>query len=280
MLTTLISQENSDAFLKVIPKDIVSNSDVFFGAVTDDDVSCGVIAGKALGTDTLSITFLYVAPPFRNKGAGRMLIDSLISFAEMSEIDTVICSHQALVDTKEDSLSLFLLNCGFNTLEYTRQNTYSFDIGSLNIKRIKSTGHLISLKEASKNLFKSYADRIKDLEKKDESGTVIALGDQSKYDQNCSFFYLDNKKNPVGAILFVREEDGLYMEDYKAFGEKTPEIMYSLLLKAQDTIPACYPSDCKIYFSTDSEAFLETIQKATHGAATLVWTNVTDAYFL
>ncbi len=281
MIATIISEENAGAFLPVIPTEALTRSDVFFGAVEENEnIACGVIAAQALENHILSISFLYVDPSFRNMGAGHALVSALIDFAEMTGVVSVICSHHDGLDRNSELICRLLKSCNFSTLEYTRNCTYTIAINDISIKKVKPFGSIVPLRSVSKAAFSDYAKKVQQLRRDDSGGTVVSLNAISDYDKDISLMCLDSNKNPVGAILFFAEPDGLYLADFRGFGTKTPKIMYSLLQTAYERASDLLPSDSSIYINTDSENYLKTIEKITNTEAEIAWSSVVDAYFI
>ncbi len=281
MAITLITQENSSVFLSFVPDSIISKCDVFFGAFDEDlDTACGVVAAEALEDKTLIIRFIYVAKEFRNRGYGKGMIEALIDFGRECKLTSIICSHRIFPDEDPDSLSMFFEHCDFNKLDYTKNYTRALPIQDFNMKKLKPIGKVISLSELPPKYWDSYKSKIDKMAEDDEKGEIVPLGNLDDYDHTHSLFCLNDKNKIVGAILFSKEEDGLYLNELRTFGSNTETIVYSLIKMSMIQAKEDFPENSYMYVNSDSRDFCSMIEQATGTKSKDAWYNIIHLYFL
>ncbi len=281
MLAILVSEENANSFLEFLPKDMLSQNDVFFGVVDEDtDTACGIVAAQALSKFLLSISYIYVDEAYRRKGAGRALIDALLEFCQISSFSALMCEHRESFDKNDMLISSFLRNYGFNSLDYTRNITYSVKVGAIHIEKKKLPGKVIPLKKIPQHSFDLYSKKIKALEKKDKTGAITELENIDSYNREFSLFYQDNNDNTMGALLIKANPKGLYLNELQAIGNNVPKIIYSLLQKMDEITKQNLPPNTSIFINSTSEHIIHSIETITESTATPVWSNVVDAYFI
>ena len=95
--------------------------------VTEGATACGAAAAWLHG-DALEVRSLYVAPDYRRRGAGRLLVDTLLGLAA-GEAEMMNVSYTA-TRPEHDELPPFLTALGFEKQE-AREGIYGITVGEL-----------------------------------------------------------------------------------------------------------------------------------------------------
>ncbi len=94
MTGTLVNSENMYSFLPALGKKRIEDSDLIVGVIDEKtDTACGVLWAEATDEDSLDIRFIYVEEEYRDRGAGKELLDFLIEIAAKIGIESITCSY-------------------------------------------------------------------------------------------------------------------------------------------------------------------------------------------
>ena len=174
-----ITGENQVEMAGMLPEDVCmalrKELPVTAFAVTEGDTVIGALAGAANG-DFFDIASLYVAPPYRRRGAGTALMKRLFTLLDEEELMARV--ELGAFSGDEPSLTPFLISLGFEkeTVEYPpyfsapleqfRTDTEAAEAGN---------GRILSFSEVPAELLEELCEDADG--KEDQSGTWNLLSD-------------------------------------------------------------------------------------------------------
>ena len=127
-----INQRNQGAFHTLLLPEVSSALDrrerVTVLGLTEGEMACGALAAWAEREGSLSIRSLYVAPPYRRRGGGRMLVTTLCNLAG-AVCDRVQCGYTQTLPEHE-GLAPFFTAMGFQR-EEEEGGIYLVKVGEL-----------------------------------------------------------------------------------------------------------------------------------------------------
>ena len=94
MRGTLVNSRNMKSFLPALGKEKIEDSDLIVGVIDEEtDTACGVLWAEATDNSALDIRFIYVDEKYRNRGAGKKLLDFFLEIAEKISVRSITCSY-------------------------------------------------------------------------------------------------------------------------------------------------------------------------------------------
>ena len=231
MIITLVTEENAQMFLPVIPDDAFSISDVFFGAVDEEtDTACGVLAAGADPERGFVINYIFVDEAYRHKGAGRALVDQVKQFAKELAVSGISCIHE--VTTESDGVYELLKECGFEETPLPELTTYEAVLSDIHLPSKKATSRIVPIKELSDHQWRSYSSRVEALSKEDDSGLIVPLLERKSYDKDISWAYLNEDNRVMGAILVEALGEVISVDALRATAPEPAKVILDLLIGA------------------------------------------------
>ena len=228
--------------------------------LTEGDTACGAAAGMLRG-ETFLLQSFYVAPEFRRRGGGRLLMDTLRQVLQGHCRSVEI--HYTITQPDHEGLAPFLTALGFSRERDQEETLYALTVGKLKdnsffAKRKPPTTALPFEQVPHALLAKAYQAA----QAKGEAYLPVPLTDPS-VDQAVSMALLD-KKAVRSFVAFVSPRPGLLNLAWVQSGH--PQDVPVLLLSAFAQGQVCYPPET-----------LLTIQAVTPAAAALIQALIPEA---
>lgn len=273
MKITLVTEQNKHYFMCLMSEQIWNKSDLILGAIYED-TACGILAVSQEDATTLSITNLFVAEDFRRKGIATSLLNELHKQAEESGFDVTMCQYVQNQNTED------LTQCLSNNLfeqDELKSPIYVIRLNELPEKFFekKATAKLMPLSRVNRTLWNKFMFLLES--RQDEEGTVPAFKQREAYDQDASFFLINNMEIR-GCILFEKQENDYILSYFCVIGEKSPVSMVALLLESYKALKNSCSGDTKIYMNALTETIQKMIVRITEGKAQLLGEAVTRYY--
>lgn len=279
MLTTLITEENADRFLKVIPDEAFFESELFFGVVDEKtDTACGVLAAGADPDTGLTINFIYVDEDYRHKGAGSALVEGIKSFAKEISISAVSCIHPV----SEDGNGIYelLKKCGFSESIMPELSVYEALLSDIKLPKKGANSKVIPLKELSDHQWRSYSSRVDVMTREDENGSTLPLLDRDVYDSDISWVYLNDEDRVMGAILAEASKDTITINELRASAADPGKVILDLLIEAVNATKKKFDKGAKVQMNPYNPDHKLLLEKLSGGKAKKKFDMVDQTYIL
>ncbi len=266
MKTTLITEKNADMFLKVVPDEVKEISDLYLGVIDEEtDTACGVLAAMLDVDDNLLLTFIYVDPGFRLRGAGKELIETLKEFAEAINAMEVSCIHEKKVSG--DGVYELLESCGFAVFEPATTSTYEARLADISVPSLKITSNIVPLKQISDRQWLKYQNKIGVLEEQDDTGNVLSLAKREFYDPNHSFAYVGGEDKVLGELLVDVDGDDINVDELRVLEGDSAVVTLDLIVNAVKTAKKDFQEDTLVVVNPLSEEHMELMNKLSKNRA-------------
>jgi len=260
MEITMVREENKTFFEPLMPEPLWEQADLVLGAV-EGGCACGVLAAEEAEV-FLEIRYLYVAEAFRRRGIASMLLKGLHEIGMAARMDGELCRYIDNQSTKE-------LDACLSENLYDRDEAedpvYVACFEDLS-QRLFAQEEGAAIKQAvplSRVTARTWNRFLESLEKQPgEDGTVPDLGVMYLYDPNASFLLI-KRGEPMGCILFEKEENDYILSYFCVLGKAAPAEMMSLFRASYQVLKkVCGPKD-RIYINTLTAAAEKMVQQMT-----------------
>ncbi|MCD7806532.1 MAG: GNAT family N-acetyltransferase [Lachnospiraceae bacterium] len=261
MEITLVNQENQKYFQTYIPPQLSGKCDVVLGAVSENGQACGVLAAAREEDELLSIRHIQVAEAEMGKGVGSQLLDVLRQIARESGDDAIYCQY--LKPDGDDHFDRFLAKNGY---EADEEKSRVFVITLQDLKpelfdtRATQSGQIRSLDRMTDRMWNRFTAKIDQNRTGENEG--VELYPRTFYDQELSFLLL-REQEPVGGLLFSRQEDGYVLEYMCMLDQVPPAQMMGLLSAAFKVIKNRGDEATPIYINALTDTTEKMIQRMT-----------------
>lgn len=271
MQITSISEENISYFERIVPRDILNQSDLLLG-VLEDGVACGIL-GVVIIDYSLNINLLYITESHRRRGAAKMLVNSLLMFASQNGIDDINVSF--LKNESTLPLEMLLQKMMFERSDISNP-IFKTEIGECAkffSKKIKESENLINLRHSlSKNWYE-----FEELTSKQKDS--VKLRPKDYYDQEVSFLVV-KEGHCKGGVLISREDD-TYLVDYLLVKEQGDSIeVLSLMKSSYNAISSRGDLKCKLVINALNGVSEKLIKTISGGSCEEIGTAVTYYFAL
>ena len=250
MIGTLVNDENLEMFIPEIKKEELKDTDLIVGVIDEKtDTACGVLIAQENTGDCLIIRYIYVAPDYRNRGAGTVLLEFFLEIVQKIDVKSISCSY--IKEADNYYLYRLLEKEGFAD-ESERLCEYVVRAGSFELSKSVADDELfkiISVNDA--------------LKKKKDSLPIDEIVD---YLLDFSFIATDGKKI-LGMILFRKFGSFLELGKLEAYGENNDIVLYSLLFRALAHIRQEFSDNVRILIDANSDRVKKTLRLITDGSA-------------
>ena len=266
MKTTLVTEKNAKMFLGVIPDNVMEISDLFLGVIDEDtDTACGVLSAMVDVDENLLLTFIYVDPRFRLRGAGKELIETLKELAEAGEVFEISCIHEKNISS--NGVYELLESCGFTVFDPATTSTYEARLADISVPSVKSTSNIVPLKKISDRQWLKYQNKIGVLEKQDETGNVLSLAKREFYDPNHSFAYVGGEDKVLGELLVDVDGDDINVDELRVLEGDSAVVTLDLIVNAVKTAKKDFQEDTLVVVNPLSEEHMELMNKLSKNRA-------------
>ena len=264
MRAVFINGGNKDSFVHSLNEDLIKTSDLLIGAVDEEtDTACGILALKVTEDRFISIRHIYVHEEFRNKGAGRAMIQLLLEFADGSEANGIICS--LCYSHESRGIAEFLMKEGFIADRSDDDLVYGISLGDLSgLAGDAGEWKIISLKKHSEDDSLFLLQRWQEL-----NGSGKGLKGLTWADESLSFIAYDEEDDPCGALLSEKMGDSLLIgsletTDTKGEEKNSEKIKKALLSNLMASVKGTLPDNAEVKMTIhkdDREEFLVKIKR-------------------
>ncbi len=244
----LVTEENKEMFLGVVPGEVLEVSHLYLGAIDEDtDTACGVLAAMVDVDGNLLLTYVFVAEDFRMMGAGKELIEALKELAADGEAKEISCIHEKMADS--DGVYELLDSCGFTEFELATTSTYEVLLRDLVLPNKKVTSKIVPLSALSDEQWLTYYRKINMLDEMDDTGNVTSLSKRENYDGDHSVAYIDGDGQVMGALILSFDGDAIYVEGLRVLGENMEMVTLDLIISGIQRAKAGFSGDMPVVMS-------------------------------
>ncbi len=256
MFAVFVRDNNLDAFLTAVPRGTYHDADFIIGAVEEEtDTACGVLTVKRDGPDGLLITFVFVDERYRNRGAGRAMLEFLKSAAKGFGALWIRCMQTRFYgETKNenlDAISGLLYACGFS--ENGVASIYECELSEIRTLKRKSDCKSVPLKGLSERDFrKANVGLYGEVDLKEIMSGVGKA--RQKFDGEYSQVLFDAKGAVLGAILVKVADEVPCVDRIVLRKEAEKVVVIELVSVLVRRLKQDYAPDARVNFvSTDAE---------------------------
>ncbi len=232
MTGTLVNEENKQMFLPVLGKDTIEDADVIVGVIDEEtNTACGVLWAEIVDVGELDIRFIYVEESFRNKGAGKELIDTFLEISEDILATNISCSY--INNSNNTYLYQLLDKAGFVDMseelhEYAAM-LKDFYVSQMNIS-IPDT-KVLSVEQLERIL----QDKGEDAKKSLGQASLDRLSEMKIDSSVKNFSFVAVSEGEIaGGLIFGSFRNMLELKYLDAAGSKKDRILALLLQEAVD----------------------------------------------
>ena len=242
MKAVLVVDENLSSFAPAIEASACGTGDICFGAVEDTtDTACGVMATEVIPGGIIVISYIYVHPDYRRRGAGSVMISLLKEFASANSIPYLQCRRR--LESDNDAVTRFFESVGFAADESDRPLVYSFRVGDL--KKTRSPKFDGRVESVSGLTYRAWA--------RCEEMLDMPFPWRSAVDGDLSFIASDATLNPRGILFTSREKDGVRITNFGVEGGDPSVTAEALYEHAIAVARADLPEDVQILAEISDE---------------------------
>ncbi len=259
MFAVFVNEGNQKQFLAGIPDKFVKDADIIIGAVEEErDVACGVLTARISRNRVIEITFIYVDEQYRNRGAGKAMVEFLQGSAEGMELFWIRCEQVRFFDNpvneELDAVSGLLYACGFGERE--KGNIYECRVRDLKWSKKNDPYPVRKLRQFGKSGFRRLFE---DLYKGRDPQYIASRADyvQREYDGEYSIILCgEDDRWEAGVLVRIIENRPLIAEIIRAkdAGDDVVYMMMDMLMKQffED-----FPMETKVGFLVVQEGMYE-----------------------
>ena len=245
MKAVLVVDENLNSFAPALEAAACGTGDICFGAVDDTtDTACGVMSTEVIPGRIIAISYIYVHPDYRRRGAGRAMVDLLMEFASANGIPSLQCRRE--VTGEPDDVTEFFGALGFKGDESDHPLLYSLRVGDL--RKTRASGFKGRVEAVSALTYRAWTQC--------EEMLDMPFPWRSAVDEELSFIASDADLTPRGILFTCREKGGVRILNFGVTGEQpqlTAEALFEhAIAAARSALPAEAPVFAEI--SDESEA--------------------------
>ena len=246
MKSTLITEDNAHLFIEGIPENVSDSADLLLGVIDEEtDTACGVLAAIADDDSNLQITFIYVAEPFRNKGAGKELLSSLKEIAKDAGAMEISCIHERTPIS--DGVYELLEKNGYGLFDVATVSTYEGSLSDITVSEDIISSIILPFSELSDAQKKDLTTFVNKLAKQDDYGCVLSLDEIPEYDKDHSFVCFSQSGKITGALLVGVRSGGISVEGIYAFGKNFEKTKRDLIAIAKEAVEEDYGPDIQVF---------------------------------
>jgi GNAT superfamily N-acetyltransferase len=260
MYTVLIDKEKANAFAPLLDpsfRDAPAESDaVAIGVADDDDIAAGALFAQ-MRSAWLDIGWIYVAPEYRGRGMGKLLLSSLAMSARRTPgVSGVFAEYPNLPD--EDSPDTMFRMNGFRVEDISKP-FYVFTLEELAKnpfwQKKADSRNTIPLGQADEHMLKAFSVQLMETDRP----VAVALPiDRREYHPDLSMVYV--KDGTIRGVLLFQESGGMLDLAYIHVLPNNGDAMGFMLKKAGQAALDAYPPGTPVNVVTvnaASEAIVE-----------------------
>jgi GNAT superfamily N-acetyltransferase len=235
MYTVLIDKEKANAFAPLLDPGLRGATEepgaVAIGVADDDDIAAGVLLAR-MRSEWLDIGWIYVAPEYRGRSMGKLLLSSLATSARRTPgVSGVFAEYPNRPE--DDRMDMMFRMNGFR-VEDVRKPFYMFTLEEMKKnpfwQKKADSPDVIPLEQAEGHMLKAFVSQLMETE---QPVAVTLPIDWREYHQSLSVVFI--KDGMIGGVLLFQDAGGILDLAYVHVLPNNGDAMGFMLRKAGQT---------------------------------------------